>query len=121
MAEDRSRTEAEQLNKSPQERVRNRFSGVPRTLSELERQEERTEQELQHNENSSEVEVLLMFIKQGTTTLVAIAIYSNKGKRAGISKVGNKYYKKSSVPFLLSLIVLLVLAFIFFLLYINGE
>ncbi|CAL8084847.1 unnamed protein product [Prunus armeniaca] len=29
------------------------------------------------------------------------SIYSNKGKRAGISKVGNQYYKKSSVPFLL--------------------
>ncbi|KAL6293722.1 hypothetical protein ACE6H2_001864 [Prunus campanulata] len=47
-----SRTEAEQLNQSPQERVRNRFPGRPRTLSGQEPQGERTEQELQQNENS---------------------------------------------------------------------
>ncbi|XP_034201427.1 uncharacterized protein LOC117616277 [Prunus dulcis] len=35
--------------------------------------------------------------------------YANKGERVGISKVGNKYNKKSSVPFLLGLLGLLVL------------
>ncbi|CAL8992420.1 unnamed protein product, partial [Prunus brigantina] len=30
--------------------------------------------------------------------------YANKGERVGISKVGNKYNKKSSVPFLLGLL-----------------
>ncbi|XP_020410293.1 uncharacterized protein LOC109946531 [Prunus persica] len=48
----RSRTEAAQLNQSPQERVRNRFHGRPRTLYEQEPQGERTEQVLQQNENS---------------------------------------------------------------------
>ncbi|KAI5350709.1 hypothetical protein L3X38_003600 [Prunus dulcis] len=35
--------------------------------------------------------------------------YANKGECVGISKVGNKYNKKSSVPFLLGLPCLLVL------------
>ncbi|BBN67713.1 hypothetical protein Prudu_162S000100 [Prunus dulcis] len=129
MAEDRSRIEAEQLNKSPQER----------------RQGDRNEQELQHNENNSETEntdesnetfnILENEIIANESTDIGIrdtyneyhegggvddvhqarrgrnhniggnSIYSNKSKRAGISKVGNKYYKKSSVPFLLSLLL----------------
>ncbi|XP_008245145.1 PREDICTED: uncharacterized protein LOC103343256 [Prunus mume] len=48
----RSQTEAEQLNQSPQEMVRNRFSGHRRTLYEQEPQGERTEQVLQQNDNS---------------------------------------------------------------------
>ncbi|CAL2228385.1 unnamed protein product [Prunus armeniaca] len=138
MAEDRSQTEAEQLNKSPQERVRNRFPGRPRTLFEQEQecQEERTEQELQHNKNGSETKntdesnetfkILENEIIANESANVGIhdtyneyhegegavdvhqarrgrnhniggnIIYSNKSKRAGISKVGNKYYKKSS-------------------------
>ncbi|CAL2228638.1 unnamed protein product [Prunus armeniaca] len=42
----------EQLNQSPQEGVRNRFLGHPRTLYEQESQGERTEQVFQQNENS---------------------------------------------------------------------
>ncbi|ONI29163.1 hypothetical protein PRUPE_1G184400 [Prunus persica] len=40
--------------------------------------------------------------------------YANKGERVGISKVGNKYNNKSSVPFLLGLLALFVIASSFF-------
>ncbi|XP_021829765.1 uncharacterized protein LOC110769998 isoform X3 [Prunus avium] len=88
---DRSRTEAEQLNKSPQERVRNRFSGVPRTLSELERQEERTEQELQHNENSSEVQNTDE--NSETFNILENEIIANESTDVGIHDTYNEYHE----------------------------
>ncbi|CAL2228653.1 unnamed protein product [Prunus armeniaca] len=142
----RSRSETEQLNQSSQERVRNRFPGRPRTLSREEPQRERTEQELQQNENSeaentdetnetfninendfraiesTDVGIHDAYNEEGgggvdvhqprrvrNHNICGNKFYANKSERAGISKVGNKYNKKSSVPFLLGLLGLLVL------------
>ncbi|CAL8085008.1 unnamed protein product [Prunus armeniaca] len=156
----RSRSEAEQLNQSSQERVRNRFPGRPRTLFGVEEpQRERTEQELQQNENSEaentdetnetfninendfraiestdvgihdayfqdhrNISLFYTYNEEGgggvdvhqprrgrNHNICGNKFYANKGKRVGISKFGNKYNKKSSVPFLLGLLGLLVL------------
>ncbi|XP_021829767.1 uncharacterized protein LOC110769999 isoform X2 [Prunus avium] len=145
----RSRSETEQLNQSPQERVRNRFPGRSRTLSGQELQEERTEQELQQNENreaentdesnetnnmnenyfsaidSTDVGIHHAYNEEGGGGDQAMMgrnhnishnrFYAKNSRQVGISNVGNKNYNKSSVPFLLGLLILLVLAlFLFF-------
>ncbi|XP_021829766.1 uncharacterized protein LOC110769999 isoform X1 [Prunus avium] len=153
----RSRSETEQLNQSPQERVRNRFPGRSRTLSGQEPQEERTEQELQQNENndeentdesnetfninendffaieSTDVGIHDAYNEEGgggvdvhqprrgrNHNICGNTFYAKKGERVGISKVGNKYNNNSSLPFLLGLLVLLVIASSFFF-YISME
>ncbi|CAL2228585.1 unnamed protein product [Prunus armeniaca] len=126
-------------------------------LSGQEPQRERTEQELQQNENSEaentdetnetfninendfcasksrDVGIHNAYNEEGgggvdvhqprrgqNHNICGNTFYANKGQRVGIIKVGNKYNKKSSVPFLLGLLgllgllVLLVIASFFF-------
>ncbi|ONI29152.1 hypothetical protein PRUPE_1G183400 [Prunus persica] len=99
----RSQSKAEQLNQNPEGRVRNRFPGHPRTLSEQDPQREITEQEPQQNENC---EVKNTDGSNKTNNISNNNISAIKSAGVGIT-VGNEY-NNSTVPFFLGLLVLVV-------------
>ncbi|KAL6293742.1 hypothetical protein ACE6H2_001884 [Prunus campanulata] len=114
---DGSRSEAGQ---SLQERVRNRFPGPPRKISEQEPQGERTEQELQ-KKKKKQAENIDKRTGGNHNNISGNRIYGKHSSNVGISNVGNVGYNWSSVLFLLGLILLILAFFFFFILYINGE
>ncbi|KAI5350711.1 PREDICTED: LOC18791226 isoform X1 [Prunus dulcis] len=122
---DGSRTEAEQLNKSPEENSGEESTG------------ERNEQELPENENSETWKIHRNEISSSEATEVGVfdfnndyragyidglkarrarnydikgnKIHSNKGQRVGIGKFGNNY-SMSNVSFFLGGLIILVFA-----------